>query len=112
NLASEATAACGDPGREEFPRCKPLPDLPRFLTSEQHQIHLVGVAGSGMSGLAGLLISLGHAVSGSDKATTTETDLLQQLRPRLQCAPPPQAAGAPRVFGFFSSTYRDNPHVP
>ena len=26
-----------------------------------------------MSGLAGLLIELGHAVSGSDKVTTTET---------------------------------------
>src|SRR6476646_981304 len=54
-------------------------DLPRFLTQEHHRIHLVGVAGSGMSGLAALLIELGHTVSGSDKVTSTETERLQQL---------------------------------
>src|SRR6202035_4756600 len=54
-------------------------DLPAFLTREQHRIHLVGVAGSGMSGIAALLIELGHTVSGSDKVSTTETDRLQRL---------------------------------
>ncbi|GEP46087.1 hypothetical protein BGE01nite_53780 [Brevifollis gellanilyticus] len=43
------------------------------------RINLIGVAGSGMSGLALLLLALGHKVSGSDKATTTETDKLQKL---------------------------------
>ena len=40
-------------------RAVPL-DLPGFLTRERHRIHLVGVAGSGMSGIAALLIELGH----------------------------------------------------
>jgi UDP-N-acetylmuramate--alanine ligase len=109
NLASEATAACGDPGREEFPRCKPIPDLPRFLTSEQHQIHLVGVAGSGMSGLAGLLIALGHAVSGSDKATTTETDRLQRLGLRFHDQHRPEHADAAELVVFSSAIKDDNP---
>ena len=109
NLASEATAACGDPGREEFPSCKPLPDLPRFLTSEQHQIHLVGVAGSGMSGLAGLLITLGHAVSGSDKATTTETDRLQRLGLRFHDQHRPEHADAAELVVFSSAIKDDNP---
>ncbi|HWB59070.1 MAG TPA: UDP-N-acetylmuramate--L-alanine ligase [Chthoniobacteraceae bacterium] len=43
------------------------------------KIHLIGVAGSGMSGVAGLLLSLGHRVSGSDKVTTVETERLQKL---------------------------------
>ncbi len=43
------------------------------------RIDLIGVAGSGMSGLALLLLSLGHKVSGSDKATTLETERLQKL---------------------------------
>src|SRR5262249_45282421 len=59
-------------------RALPL-DLPAFLTRERHQIHLVGVAGSGMSGIAALLIELGHTVSGSDKVRTTETERLQRL---------------------------------
>lgn len=41
------------------------------------RIHLIGVAGSGMSGLAGLLLTLGHQVSGSDKVDTSEVKRLQ-----------------------------------
>src|SRR5262245_53281957 len=78
-LTSEATAACAESPRKKFRRPDALPDLSRFLTTEQHRIHLVGVAGSGMSGLAGLLIELGHTVSGSDKVATTETERLQRL---------------------------------
>ncbi|MEQ1851213.1 MAG: UDP-N-acetylmuramate--L-alanine ligase, partial [Chthoniobacteraceae bacterium] len=53
--------------------------LARFLTTGGRRIHLIGVAGSGMSGIAGLCIALGHQVSGSDKATTEETARLQTL---------------------------------
>ena len=54
-------------------------DLPQLLTRERHRIHLVGVAGSGMSGIAALLLELGHDVSGSDKVGSLETDRLQRL---------------------------------
>jgi UDP-N-acetylmuramate--L-alanine ligase/UDP-N-acetylenolpyruvoylglucosamine reductase len=54
-------------------------DLTKFLTQERHCVHLIGVAGSGMSGIAGLLLQLGHQVSGSDKLDTLETDRLQRL---------------------------------
>src|SRR4029077_6746214 len=53
-------------------------DLPKLLTREHHKIHLIGVAGSGMSGLAALLLELGHEVSGSDKLITLETERLQR----------------------------------
>src|SRR5262249_56421754 len=109
NLASEATAACGDPGREDVPRSRRTRALPRFLTSEQHQIHLVGVAGSGMSGLAGLLIALGHAVSGSDKATTTETDRLQRLGLRFHDQHRPEHADAAELVVFSSAIKDANP---
>ncbi len=41
------------------------------------RIHLIGVAGSGMSGLAALCLALGHKVSGSDRVATGETNRLQ-----------------------------------
>ena len=41
------------------------------------RIHLIGVAGSGMSGLARLLIEMGHVVSGSDRVTSGETERLR-----------------------------------
>ncbi|MEM1083539.1 MAG: UDP-N-acetylmuramate--L-alanine ligase [Verrucomicrobiota bacterium] len=43
------------------------------------RIHLVGVAGSGMSGLALLLMGMGHRVSGSDRVTSGETERMQGL---------------------------------
>ncbi|MGC6564317.1 MAG: UDP-N-acetylmuramate--L-alanine ligase [Akkermansiaceae bacterium] len=41
------------------------------------RIHLIGVAGSGMSGLARLLLEMGHVVSGSDRVTSGETERLR-----------------------------------
>ena len=42
------------------------------------RIHLIGVAGSGMSGLARLLLEMGHRVSGSDRVTSGETERLRE----------------------------------
>src|ERR1700748_3228536 len=54
-------------------------DLQKMLTRERHRVHLIGVAGSGMSGIAALLLELGHDVSGSDKVGSLESDRLQRL---------------------------------
>ncbi|MFT5411659.1 MAG: UDP-N-acetylmuramate--alanine ligase, partial [Verrucomicrobiales bacterium] len=43
------------------------------------RIHLIGVAGSGMSGLASLFLGLGHQVSGSDRVSNAETERLQRV---------------------------------
>ncbi len=43
------------------------------------RIHLIGVAGSGMSGLASLLLGMGHRVSGSDRVTSGETQRMQNM---------------------------------
>jgi UDP-N-acetylmuramate--L-alanine ligase/UDP-N-acetylenolpyruvoylglucosamine reductase len=53
--------------------------LADILVAGEMRIHLIGVAGSGMSGIAGLLLELGHRVSGSDKVATVETDRLRKL---------------------------------
>jgi len=107
--ASEECDALADSAREEFPSRVPPLDLPRFLTREHHRIHLVGVAGSGMSGLAGLLIELGHAVSGSDKVTTTETERLQRLGLRFHDQHRPEHADAANLVVFSSAIKGDNP---
>jgi UDP-N-acetylmuramate--alanine ligase len=49
------------------------------VRSKPLHIHLIGVAGSGMSGLALLLLGMGHKVSGCDRVTTSETDRMQGL---------------------------------
>ena len=51
------------------------------LLDREHpmRIHLLGVAGSGMSGLAALLLEMGHKVSGSDRVSSRETERLQRI---------------------------------
>src|SRR5436853_3859385 len=84
-------------------------DLPKLLTCEHHKIHLVGVAGSGMSGLAALLLELGHQISGSDKASTVETDRLQRLGLCFHQNHRPDDASAADLVVFSSAIKIDNP---
>jgi UDP-N-acetylmuramate--alanine ligase len=47
------------------------------------RIHLVGIGGSGMSGIAEVLLSSGYAVSGSDLKATPVTSRLEKLGARI-----------------------------
>jgi len=49
------------------------------------RVHLIGVAGSGMSGIAALLLGLGHRVSGSDRVDTVEVDRLVKKGLEFHC---------------------------
>lgn len=51
-------------------------DFATLLHGAPTRIHLIGVAGSGMSGIAALLLALGHQVSGSDRSETGEVQRL------------------------------------
>src|SRR4029079_19829354 len=108
-LTPEATATRADSPRKNFRRRNALPDLSRFLTTEQHRIHLIGVAGSGMSGLAALLLELGHVVSGSHTVTTAETERLQRLGLRFHEQHLAEHADAAELIVFSSAIKEDNP---
>src|SRR5438132_12406 len=84
-------------------------DLPKLLTHERHRIHLIGVAGSGMSGIAALLLELGHNVSGSDKVSTLETDRLQRLGLRFREQHRAEDAADADLIVFSSAIKIDNP---
>lgn len=64
-----------------------IDELSQRLTDKTSplNIHLIGVAGSGMSGLALLLLGMGHKVSGSDRVTSGETQRLQQKGLTFSC---------------------------
>ncbi|MDA7536857.1 UDP-N-acetylmuramate--L-alanine ligase [bacterium] len=79
----------------------------RLLDREKPmRIHLIGVAGSGMSGLARLLLEMGHVVSGSDRVTSGETE---RLRERGLSFSTPHSADAVRdaEVVVYSSAIRD-----
>ena len=86
----------------------PQLDLARFLTTERHHVHLIGVAGSGMSGIAALLLDLGHEVSGSDKATTQETSRLQRLGLHFHLQHRAEDADAAELIVYSSAIKPEN----
>jgi UDP-N-acetylmuramate--alanine ligase len=84
-------------------------DLSEMLTRERHRIHLIGVAGSGMSGIAALLLELGHDVSGSDKLSTLETERLQRRGLRFFSQHHPEDAAEAELIIFSSAIKPENP---
>src|SRR5947207_3842186 len=84
-------------------------DLAKFLTQERHAVHLIGVAGSGMSGIASLLLQLGHNVSGSDKLDSLETDRLQRLGLRFYQQHRAADARDAELVIYSSAIKKDNP---
>ena len=49
-----------------------IPEMRRI-----RHIHMIGIGGTGMSGIAEVLVNLGYEVSGSDLRATTVTKRLQ-----------------------------------
>ena len=88
-----------------------MTDLSQRLTdrSKPLQIHLIGVAGSGMSGLALLLLGMGHKVSGSDKVTTAETERMQSVGLNFSSPHSAAAVKGADIVVFSSAIKTDNP---
>jgi UDP-N-acetylmuramate--alanine ligase len=53
------------------------------MLKKNQNIHFVGIGGSGMSGIAEVLINLGHNVSGSDLKKTDITDYLKTIGAKI-----------------------------
>jgi UDP-N-acetylmuramate--alanine ligase len=74
-------------------------------------IHFVGIGGSGMSGIAEVLLNLGYSISGSDIQETAVTRRLQGLGARIAIGH--EAANVKGVGAIVTSTAvrSDNPEV-
>lgn len=85
-----------------------IEQLRKRLLDREHpvRIHLIGVAGSGMSGLARMLLEMGHNVSGCDRVTSTETERLQQAGLTFS-SPHSAAAVSDAEIVIYSSAIRE-----
>lgn len=73
------------------------------------RIHLIGVAGSGMSGLASLLMGMGHRVSGCDRVTTVETERLETVGLRFRCPQTADTVDGAELVVYSSAIKPGNP---
>jgi UDP-N-acetylmuramate--alanine ligase len=71
--------------------------------AEPKRIHLIGVAGSGMSGIAALLLELGYCVSGSDRSTSGETERLRTLGLEFYCPHTAESVAGAGVVVYSSA---------
>jgi UDP-N-acetylmuramate--alanine ligase len=75
------------------------------------QIHFVGIGGSGMSGIAEILLSLGYRVTGSDARRTDVVDRLEQLGAKVFIGHDAAHVEGSHVVVFSSAVSRDNVEV-
>jgi UDP-N-acetylmuramate--alanine ligase len=74
-------------------------------------IHFVGIGGSGMSGIAEVLLNLGYRVSGSDLAHTAATERLSRLGASISAGHEAKNIGGADVVVVSSAVHDDNPEV-
>jgi UDP-N-acetylmuramate--alanine ligase len=72
---------------------------------------MVGIGGTGMSGIAEVLLSMGFQVTGTDLATTEVTDRLGVLGARITQGHSADAVGDAQVVVISSAVQDDNPEV-
>ncbi|MEO8103263.1 MAG: UDP-N-acetylmuramate--L-alanine ligase [Betaproteobacteria bacterium] len=74
-------------------------------------LHFIGIGGSGMSGIAEVLINLGYAVSGSDLAETAVVKRLKSLGATVQIGHAASNIAGADVIVTSSAVKSDNPEV-
>ena len=75
------------------------------------RIHLVGIGGIGMSGIAEVLLTLGYSVSGSDTKLSTLTERLQNLGATIYEGHKAANVEGAHVVVISSAIRADNPEV-
>ncbi|TMQ67483.1 MAG: UDP-N-acetylmuramate--L-alanine ligase [Candidatus Eisenbacteria bacterium] len=76
-----------------------------------HRIHLIGIGGSGMSGIAEVLLTMGYQVSGSDLKASETTERIAGLGGRVFIGHAPSNVEGAQVVVFSTAVHADNPEM-
>jgi UDP-N-acetylmuramate--alanine ligase len=74
-------------------------------------IHLVGIGGSGMGGIAEVLVNLGYEVQGSDLKSNAVTQRLKRMGAKIFIGHAAEHLGSADVVVVSSAVNRSNPEV-
>ncbi len=83
----------------------------RQLMQRVRQLHFVGIGGSGMSGLAEVMLNLGYTVSGSDLQASPVTRRLEEMGATLYMGHRAEQVQGADVLVVSSAVPEDNPEV-
>lgn len=81
------------------------------MDSKIRQIHMVGIGGAGMSGIAEVLLNLGYDISGSDMSDSAVVKHLRSLGARIAVGHAAENVGNVQVLVKSTAIAEDNPEV-
>ncbi len=82
-----------------------------FRKKTKPNVHFIGIGGIGMSGIAEVLVNLGYVVSGSDQATSYNTDKLKNLGATIFIGHNRNNILDASVVVYSSAVKEDNPEL-
>jgi UDP-N-acetylmuramate--alanine ligase len=85
------------------------PDFSQTVPDELGVVHFIGIGGSGMSGIARLLIGMGHQVTGSDLRDTSNVASLRELGAKISIGHDQSHLGNPDTVVVTSALWPTNP---
>ena len=81
------------------------------LTQHVKNIHLIGIGGAGMSGIAEILVNLGFTVTGSDLKSTAVTERLEFLGARIFIGHSAENITGCDAVVYSSAVKKNNPEI-
>jgi UDP-N-acetylmuramate--alanine ligase len=85
------------------------PDFTQNVPAELGTVHFVGIGGSGMSGIARILLGMGHKVTGSDLRDTDAVATLRELGAEIFIGHDAAHLGNPDTVVVTSALWPTNP---
>ena len=85
------------------------PDFTQAVPDALGKVHFIGIGGSGMSGIARILIGMGHAVTGSDLRDSSNVAALRELGAKIYIGHDESHLGNPDTVVVTSALWPTNP---
>ena len=85
------------------------PDFSQPVPDDLGTVHFIGIGGSGMSGIARILIGMGHKVTGSDLRDTSNVAALRELGATIHIGHDAANLGNPDTVVVTSALWPTNP---
>ncbi len=85
------------------------PDFSQPVPADLGTVHFIGIGGSGMSGIARILLGMGHRVTGSDLRDTSNVAALRELGAEISIGHDARNLGNPDTVVVTSALWPTNP---
>jgi UDP-N-acetylmuramate--alanine ligase len=85
------------------------PDFTQAVPDDLGVVHFIGIGGSGMSGIARLLIGMGHQVTGSDLRDSSNVAALRDIGAKISIGHDESHLGNPDTVVVTSALWPTNP---